>query len=176
MLRIVRSQPRTASLLSGNSVLHAVFIRQVGSATAGNILQQACDGLGRDAQPGEGEHLFAEVFQRGADVPDFRPVDNQEAVMAFLAGVHLYRRILAVVLLQVQLQLAADLLRVDVGLHADIALAEHQQHRLIYIVVNQDDGFFRRTYQVRGEFRRRRCPPQEAGRCARKSPPWMKVL
>ena len=37
MLRIVRSQPRTASLLSGNSVLPAVFIRQADSGAAGNF-------------------------------------------------------------------------------------------------------------------------------------------
>ena len=55
-------------------------------------------------------------------MPDVRPVDYQEAVVAFLADMHLNRRVLAVVLLQVQLQLVADSLRVDVGFHAGIAL------------------------------------------------------
>ena len=72
-------------------------------------------------------------------MPDVRPVDNQEAVVALLADMHLNRGILAIVLLQVQLQLAADSLRVDVSLHADIAFAEHQQHGLVDVVVNQQD-------------------------------------
>ena len=55
-------------------------------------------------------------------MPDVRPVDNQEAVMALLVDMDAYRRILAAVLLQVQLQLAADGLCVDVGFHAGITL------------------------------------------------------
>ena len=38
-------------------------------------------------------------------MPDVRPVDYQEAVVAFLVGVDAYRRVLAVVFLHVQLQL-----------------------------------------------------------------------
>ena len=56
----------------------ALYCRQADSAAAGNILQQACNGLRRNAQFREREHLLAEVFQRGADVPDFRPVDYQD--------------------------------------------------------------------------------------------------
>ena len=47
--------------------------------------------------------------------------------------------ILAVMLLQVKLQLAADSLSTDVGYYAGITLAEHQQHRLVDIVVYQQD-------------------------------------
>ena len=54
---------------------------------------------------------------------DFRSVDNQETVVAFLIGMYVYRRILAVMFLQVQLQLATKCLRVYVGFHADIPLA-----------------------------------------------------
>ena len=62
--------------------------------------QQGGDGCGQDVQPGKGEHLLAEVFQRGADVPDIRSVYNQEAVVTFLADMHLNQRVLAVVLLE----------------------------------------------------------------------------
>ena len=40
---------------------------------------------------------------------------------------------------EVQLQLVADSLRVDVGFHTGIAFAEHQQHRFVHIVVYQQD-------------------------------------
>ena len=69
------------------------------------LLQQIGDARSRYLQLGEGEHLLAEVLQGGSDVIDIRPVDNQEAVMAFLVGMDAYRGILAVVLLHVQLQL-----------------------------------------------------------------------
>lgn len=66
-----------------------------------NILQQVGNARGRYLQFGEGEHLLAEVFQRGSDVIDVRPVDNQEAVVTLLVSVDAYRGILAVVLLQI---------------------------------------------------------------------------
>ena len=66
-----------------------------------NILQQVGNARGRYLQFGEGEHLFAEVFQRGSDVIDVRPVDNQEVVVTLLVSVDAYRGILAVVLLQI---------------------------------------------------------------------------
>ena len=112
------------------------------------LLQQIGDARSRYLQLGEGEHLLAEVFQGGSDVMDIRPVDNQEAVMAFLVGMDAYRGILAVVLLHVQLQLRADGLCVDIGFHAGIALAEHQQHRLVHIIVYQQYGLFRRADEV----------------------------
>ena len=66
-----------------------------------DALQQGSNGRSGYLQFGEGEHLLAEVFQRGSDVIDVRPVDNQEAVVALLVGVDAYRGILAVVLLYV---------------------------------------------------------------------------
>ena len=105
-----------------------------------DALQQGGDSRSGYLQFGEGEHLFAEVFQGGADVINVRAVDNQEAVVALLVGVDAYRGILAVVLLHVQLQLVADGLRVDVGFHAGIPFAEHQQHRLVHVVVYQQQG------------------------------------
>ena len=72
--------------------------------------------------------------------------------MALLVGVDAYRGILAVVLLHVQLQLVADDLRVDVGLHAGIALAEHQEHRLVHIVVYQQKGYLCGADKIDGEF------------------------
>ena len=107
----------TSSITSGNLICGRRY-----HFRKNNYLHQGGDGCGRDVQPGKGEHLFAKVFQGGADVPDVRPVDYQEAVMALLVNMDAYRGILAVVLLQVDLQLAADSLRVDVGFHTGIAL------------------------------------------------------
>ena len=42
----------------------------------------------------------------------------------------------------------ADGLCVDIGFHAGIALAEHQQHRLVHIIVYQQYGLFRRADEV----------------------------
>ena len=67
-------------------------------------------------------------------MPDLRPVDYQEAVVTFLAGMNAYWWILAVMLLQVQLQPAAGSMHVDVGLHVRIPFAEYQQHGFVDIV------------------------------------------
>ena len=82
---------------------------------------------------------------------DIRPVDNQEAVVALLVGMYRYRGILAVMLLQVQLQPGADGLRVDVGRYAGVPLAEHQQHRFVHVVVYQQQGYLGRTDEVGGD-------------------------
>ena len=61
-------------------------------AVAGiSALQQGGDSRSGYLQFGEGEHLFAEVFQGGADVINVRAVDNQEVVVALLVGVDAYR-------------------------------------------------------------------------------------
>ena len=57
------------------------------------VLQQSRDARSRYLQSGESEHLFAEVFQRGTDVIDIRPVDNQEAVGGELVGIVALRAI-----------------------------------------------------------------------------------
>lgn len=114
-------------------------------------LQQVRNGCGRYLQFGECEHLFAKVFQRGSDVVHIRIIYNQKTVMAFFVCVYLYRRVLAVVSIQVQLKLAAYSLRVNVGFHSVIPFTEHQQHGFIYIVVYQQKGFLCRPYQVGGE-------------------------
>lgn len=67
------------------------------------ILQQGGNGCSRYLQFGEGEHLLAEIFQRGSDVINVRSVDNQETVVALLVGVQPYRGILSAQLLQIQL-------------------------------------------------------------------------
>lgn len=116
-----------------------------------NVLQQVGDARSRYLQLGEGKHLFTEVFQRGSDVIYVRSVYNQEAVVTFLVGMGVYRRALAVVLLQIQLQLVADGLRVNVSFHTSLPFAEHQQHRFIHVVVYQQQGFPGGAYQVDGE-------------------------
>ena len=80
-----------------------------------------------------------------------RRVDNQEAVVASLVLVYRYRWILAVVLLQIQPQFTAHRLRVYVGFHAVVTLAEHQQDGFIDIVVYQHHGLFCRPQQIGNE-------------------------
>ena len=63
---------------------------------------------------------------------DVRPVNNQEAVVALLVGMYRYRGILAVMLLQVQLQLVADGLRVDIGRYAGVPLAALRYGHLLF--------------------------------------------
>ena len=59
---------------------------------------------------------------------DFCAVDNQESVVAFLVYMHFYRRVLTVVALQIQAELLAYPLRVDVGPDPLVTLAEHKQY------------------------------------------------
>ena len=80
-----------------------------------------------------------------------RSIDNQEAVVALLVGMDAYWGILAIVLLHVQLQLLADGLRIDVGFHAGVPLAEHQQHRFVHVIVNQQKGLPCGADKVGGE-------------------------
>ena len=77
--------------------------------------QHPCNGRGRNIQFGEGEHFPPQVFQRSANVVHNRMIDNQETVVDFLASMHRYRRILAIVPLHIQLKLAADLPCVNVS-------------------------------------------------------------
>ena len=80
-----------------------------------------------------------------------RAVYYQKAVVTFFVDMYLYWRVLAVVAVQVQLKLAAYCLRIDVGFHSVVSLAEHQQYRFVHIIVYQQDGFLCRPYQVCGE-------------------------
>lgn len=102
-----------------------------------DVLQQIGNSGRRYLQFRESKHLFAKVFQGGADVVYLRSVDNQETVVTHLIRMSLYRRILAIMPLQIQLKLAAYHLRVDIDFHPVSSLAKHQQHRLVHVVVYQ---------------------------------------
>ena len=62
--------------------------------------------------------------------------------------IHLYRRILGVVAVDVELELARDLPRVDGDLHFGGSLVEQGEHGLVYVVVDEDDAMLRRFYEV----------------------------
>ena len=87
----------------------------------------------------EGEPLFAEVFDAGSEVID-RFVNTKEAVMRSVEDVNIYRRILGVVLLNIQLQLFGWFLGVNRRNHLVCSFGEHGEHAVVYIVVNEDNS------------------------------------
>ena len=64
----------------------------------------------------EGEPLLAEVFDAGTEVIDYL-VDAEEAVVRAVEGNDLYRRILRIVLLNIQLQLCGWFFGIDGSRH-----------------------------------------------------------
>ena len=61
-------------------------------------------------------------------------IDAEEAVVGETEDIHLYRRILGVVAVDVELELARDLLRVDGDLHFGGSLVEKGEHGLPFSV------------------------------------------
>ena len=72
----------------------------------------------------------------------------QETIVALLVGLHLYRRVLAVVLLNIQFQLMADGMCINHCNHTFITLAQHQQYGIVHIIIYQKYGFLGGAYQV----------------------------
>ena len=77
-----------------------------------------------------------------------RIVYYQETIVALLIGFHLYSWVLAIVLLNIQFQLMADSMCIDGCCHSSITFTQHQQYRIIHIIVNKKNGFLRCAYQV----------------------------
>lgn len=121
------------------------------SALSGFLLQPVGDGLHRNGEPGEGEHLPPQVFQRCADVVDIAVVDDQEAVVALAASADVDRRILVVVPVEVKLQLGRYPGGVDGGGDSPGAFAQEGEHRFVYVVVDKHERLVGRTYQVGGK-------------------------
>ena len=86
-------------------------------------LQQTRDSRCGYVQLGECKHFLAQIFQRCSDMVDFRVIYYQKTVVALLISVYFYRGILRIVFLQIQFQLVADGLRMDIGCYAGFPLA-----------------------------------------------------
>ena len=77
-----------------------------------------------------------------------RIVYYQETIVTLFVGLHLYRRVLAVVFLDIQIQLTTDGMRINRCDYTFITLTQHQQNGIVHIIVNQEDGFLGGAYQV----------------------------
>ena len=79
---------------------------------------------------------------------NFLIINYQETVMTVPVGPDIDGRVLVIMLVKVKLQLRCNLLCIDCGRHTRIAFAQHKQHGIIDIVVNQKKGFSGRPDKV----------------------------
>ena len=77
-----------------------------------------------------------------------RIVDNQESVVDVGSFFHIDLRILAIVAVQVQLELVGDASGDNLCRYIVFPFRERHKHGFINIVVNQNDTAFRRLYQI----------------------------
>ena len=68
--------------------------------------------------------------------------------MRFVEPFYLNMRILGVVSVNIQLELAADTLCIDSGRYPFRSFVKQSKHGVIHIVVNQYDGLFGFPYQI----------------------------
>ena len=90
--------------------------------------------------PRKRKPLFAEVFDGSTDVVEFFFVDDEEAVVDVLDAVNFDGRILRIAFFQIESQGSVNALRVYCCRHAFVALGELQQHRMVDVVVDENDG------------------------------------
>ena len=104
----------------------------------------------RHFHPVECEQLLSQVFEGRAEVID-GVVDDEEAVVVAVALPNRNGRILPVVAFEIKGQRFRDVFRDNLRRHALFPFRQHQQHRIVHIVVDEGDTFLRRTDQVGGE-------------------------
>ena len=78
-------------------------------------------------------------------------VDDEEAVVVSVAFPDRYGRILTVMSLKVQRERFCHTSRDNLRRYAFSSLRQHQKHRIVDVVVNEDDASFCGTDQVGGE-------------------------
>lgn len=78
-------------------------------------------------------------------------VNNKETVMGFIEKTNFNRRVLAIVFVNVQLQLRSNPPCIDSDIDFRRAFIQQGQDGLINIIVFQNDSLFRHPYQTRGE-------------------------
>ena len=106
--------------------------------------------FGCHLHPAEREQLLSQVFEGGAEVID-GVVDDEEAVVVAVALPNRDRRILPVVAFEVELQRFRDVFRDNLRRHALLPFRQRQQHRVVHIVVDENDAFACRPDQIRRE-------------------------
>ena len=79
-------------------------------------------------------------------------VHNQETVMRELTCPDIDGRVLVVMSVKVEPELRSDALRVDGGRYSRLPFAQHEQHVLINIVVNEYKRLSGRLDKIRSEF------------------------
>lgn len=82
---------------------------------------------------------------------DVIAVHYQEAVVASPVGADVDGRILVVVTVEVEPQLRTHGMRVNSDGYTAAALAQHEQHRFVHIVVDEHKRLLGRPYQVGGK-------------------------
>lgn len=78
-------------------------------------------------------------------------VKDKETVVETVGGADLHSRVLPVVTLDVKPEGVGDVPGDDRGTDIVSPLGEHLQHRVVHIVVNEDDAFLCRADEVRRE-------------------------
>ena len=106
--------------------------------------------VGGEFHPAKSEPFLSQVFQRGADVIH-RVVDAEEAVVGVLEHIDGDGTVLRIVALQVEDELLCDVACVNMCTHSVVSLVEQGQHRVVHVVVEQDDAAFGAAHQVADE-------------------------
>ncbi len=71
-------------------------------------------------------------------------INDQKSVVETISLLNIDDRILAVVAVQIQLELVGNCLGDNFGYHVGFPFGKCHQHRFIEIIVNQDDPLLRR--------------------------------
>ncbi len=95
--------------------------------------------VGVEFHAAEGEPFLAQVLQRGADMIH-RVIDAEEAVVGVLERIDVDGAVLRIVSLQVEGELLGDGACVNLCAHPVGTFVEEGQHRVVNIVVEQDDA------------------------------------
>lgn len=102
---------------------------------------------GANLHPAKSEPFLAQILQRGAEVIH-HVVDAEEAVVGVLELTDGDGTVLRIVALQVEGELRRDAARVNLCTHAIGTFVEQGQHRVVHIVVEQDDAALGAAHQV----------------------------
>ena len=100
--------------------------------------------------PAKSKPFLPQVLQRGAEVI-YCVVDAEEAVVGVLERIDGDGTVLRVVALLVEGKLLRDVACVNLCAYPVGALVEQGQHRVVHIVVEQDDAAFGASHQVADE-------------------------
>ena len=66
-------------------------------------------------------------------------IDEKETVVGFVESLYLNGRVLCIVTVNVQLELLADMLGVNGGLHGAFPFVKQGQYRIVHIIVDEND-------------------------------------